>query len=215
MIRVWWMMKSWNPFNCLWVTWAAWRPLHVRKSYLLFLHKQHKRPSRLSVLQCCYNLLQSVVMPAGTENPRLSYGTSSKTEPPKPVQPSLNKMLQDLKLSDKQELFFMQLPDCMPVSGSAHSSDSSTLADRRKVDLHGQVSKRNLSLSVSLAYVYNRKCMLYIIPKISIYYSFPVKVLVIRLSETYLITCLRLVLGFNCLGEHRSGCETVLVIHFN
>lgn len=118
------------------------------RSYLLFLHIFHlqpKLPFRLTVLQCCYNLLQSVVMSAGTENPRQSYGTSSKTEPPKPVQPSLNKMLQDLKLSDKQELFFMQLPDCMPASGSAHSSDSSTLADRRKVHLHGQVSKRNLS----------------------------------------------------------------------
>lgn len=118
-------------------------------------------------------------MSAGTENLRLSYGTSSKMEPPKPVQPSLNKMLHDLKLSDKQELFFMQLPDCMPASGSAHSSDSSTLADRRKVHLHGQVSKRNLGLSVSLAYVYNRKCMFYIIPKIYIYYSFTVKILVI------------------------------------
>lgn len=154
------------------------------RSHLLFLHKQHKQPSRLTDLQCCYNLLQSVVMSAGTENPRLSYGTSSKTEPPKPVQPSLNKMLQDLKLSDKQELFFMQLPDCMPASGSAQSSDSSTLADRRKVHLHGQVSKRNLSLSVSLAYVCNRKCMLYIIPKIYIYCCFTVKILVIRLSET-------------------------------
>lgn len=92
-----------------------------------------------------------VVMSAGT---RLSYGTSSKTESAKPVQPSLDKMLQDLKLSDKQELFFMQLPDCMPASGSAHNSDSSTVADRRNVHLHGEVSNRNLSLSVSLAYVY-------------------------------------------------------------
>lgn len=165
----------------------------------------------MTVLQCCYNLLQ-IVMSAGTENSRLSYGTSSKTEPPKPVQPSLNKMLQDLKLSDKQELFFMQLPDCMPARGSAHSSVSSTLADRGKVHLYEQVSKRNLSLSVSLAYVYNRKCMLYIIPKIYIYYSFTVKILVMRLSETYCITCLRLALGFNCI-EHRPGC--VIVIHFN
>lgn len=123
----------------------------------LFLHKQHKWPSRLTVLQWFYNLFQSVVMSAGTENPRPSCSTSSKTELPKPVQPSLNKLLQDLKLSDKQELFFMQLPDCMPASGSAHSSDSSTLADRRKVHLHGQVSKRNLSLSVSLTYSGMRK----------------------------------------------------------
>lgn len=94
---------------------------------------------------------------AGTENLRPSCSTWSKTDLPKPVQPSLIKMLQDLKLSDRQELFFMQLPDCMPANVSAHSTDSSlgsTTADRRTVHLH-KVSNRNFCLSVSLAYIYN------------------------------------------------------------
>ncbi|XP_029697342.1 DNA-directed RNA polymerase III subunit RPC4 isoform X3 [Takifugu rubripes] len=100
---------------------------------------------RLKPIQLPLGHLSSLktTMTSGTEKPCQSYGTLSKTEPPKPVQPSLNKMLQDLKLSDKQELFFMQLPDCMPASGSAHSSNSSTLADRRKVHLHGQVAKKD------------------------------------------------------------------------
>lgn len=97
-------------------------------------------------------------MLAGTENLRPSCSAWSNTEVPKPGQPSLIEMLQDLKMSDRQELFFMQLPDCMPANVSAHSTDSSlgsTTADRRTVHLHRQVSNRNFSLSVSLAYVYN------------------------------------------------------------
>uniref|UniRef100_UPI0037E923DD DNA-directed RNA polymerase III subunit RPC4 n=1 Tax=Semicossyphus pulcher TaxID=241346 RepID=UPI0037E923DD len=36
------------------------------------------------------------------------------TELPKQEQPSLAELLQDLSLSGREELFFMQLPDCMP-----------------------------------------------------------------------------------------------------
>ncbi|CAJ1080589.1 DNA-directed RNA polymerase III subunit RPC4 [Xyrichtys novacula] len=63
-----------------------------------------------------------------SENPPLfrppSFGAQSRVshmtaEPPKQDQPSLAELLQDLSLSGREELFFMQLPDCMPgkVSG--------------------------------------------------------------------------------------------------
>lgn len=35
-------------------------------------------------------------------------------------QPSLVDLLSDLRLSDQEELFFMQLPDCMPIKTSGH-----------------------------------------------------------------------------------------------
>lgn len=38
----------------------------------------------------------------------------NRTDLPKAEQPSLVEVLQDLSLSDREELFFMQLPDCMP-----------------------------------------------------------------------------------------------------
>ncbi|XP_058477360.1 DNA-directed RNA polymerase III subunit RPC4 isoform X2 [Solea solea] len=38
----------------------------------------------------------------------------SRTELPKPEQPPLVDLLQDLSLSGRDELFFMQLPDCIP-----------------------------------------------------------------------------------------------------
>ncbi|XP_037611212.1 DNA-directed RNA polymerase III subunit RPC4 [Sebastes umbrosus] len=41
---------------------------------------------------------------------------SSRTELPKPEQPSVVELLQDLSLSGREELFFMQLPDSMPGS---------------------------------------------------------------------------------------------------
>ncbi|XP_045925351.1 DNA-directed RNA polymerase III subunit RPC4 [Micropterus dolomieu] len=55
---------------------------------------------------------------------RPSCGAQSKaghcrTELPKPEQPSLVEVLQDLRLSGREELFFMQLPDCMPSRASA------------------------------------------------------------------------------------------------
>ncbi|KAM7382229.1 hypothetical protein PAMA_012880 [Pampus argenteus] len=42
----------------------------------------------------------------------------SKTQLPKSEQPSLVELLQDLSLSGREELFFMQLPDCMPGKAS-------------------------------------------------------------------------------------------------
>lgn len=88
----------------------------------------------------------------GTENSCPSCGTWSKAELPKPVQPSLVEMLQDLKLSERQELFFMQLPDCMPGRVSAQSADSllaSPTADRRIEHLHGQVSNSDLCMLIT------------------------------------------------------------------
>ncbi|KAF0025020.1 hypothetical protein F2P81_021901 [Scophthalmus maximus] len=41
-----------------------------------------------------------------------------RTEVPKPEEPSLVNLLQDLSLSGEEELFFMQLPDCMPGRAS-------------------------------------------------------------------------------------------------
>ncbi|XP_019938829.2 DNA-directed RNA polymerase III subunit RPC4 isoform X3 [Paralichthys olivaceus] len=42
----------------------------------------------------------------------------SRTEVPKQEQPSLVELLQDLRLSGREEFFFMQLPDCMPGQAS-------------------------------------------------------------------------------------------------
>ncbi|XP_041672391.1 DNA-directed RNA polymerase III subunit RPC4 [Cheilinus undulatus] len=44
-------------------------------------------------------------------------------EPPKQEQPSLAELLQDLSMSGREELFFMQLPDCMPGRASAQKVD--------------------------------------------------------------------------------------------
>ncbi|KAM3591884.1 uncharacterized protein V6R79_008986 [Siganus canaliculatus] len=38
-------------------------------------------------------------------------------------QPSLVEVLQDLRLEDREELFFMQLPDCLPAAASAQKVD--------------------------------------------------------------------------------------------
>lgn len=107
------------------------------------------------MLKFVFNVL--LVVSAGTENPHPSCGTWSKAEPPKPVQPSLVEMLQDLKLSDRQELFFMQLPDCMPGGVAAESTDSllgSPTADRRTGNLHGQVSNSDLCMFITCFTVY-------------------------------------------------------------
>ncbi|KAG8008884.1 DNA-directed RNA polymerase III subunit RPC4 [Nibea albiflora] len=48
----------------------------------------------------------------------------SRTEQPKPDQPSLVEVLQDLSLSGREELFFMQLPDCMPGRTSGQKVDA-------------------------------------------------------------------------------------------
>ncbi|XP_026171461.1 DNA-directed RNA polymerase III subunit RPC4 [Mastacembelus armatus] len=47
----------------------------------------------------------------------------SKTELPKPEQPRLVDLLQDLSLSGREELFFMQLPDCMPCRVSEQKAN--------------------------------------------------------------------------------------------
>ncbi|XP_041818451.1 DNA-directed RNA polymerase III subunit RPC4 isoform X2 [Chelmon rostratus] len=56
----------------------------------------------------------------------------SRTEMPQPEQPSLVEVLQDLHLSGREELFFMQLPDCMPgrVSGQEANPTHGSTADR-------------------------------------------------------------------------------------
>ncbi|XP_040923273.1 DNA-directed RNA polymerase III subunit RPC4 isoform X2 [Toxotes jaculatrix] len=46
---------------------------------------------------------------------------SAGTELPKPGHPSLVDLLQDLSLSGREELFFMQLPDCMPGRASGQT----------------------------------------------------------------------------------------------
>lgn len=102
------------------------------------------------MLKIVFNVLLAVS--AGAENPHPSRGTQSEAEPPKPAQPSLVKMLQDLRLSDQQELFFMQLPDCMPVRVSTPSTESSLgspTADRRAAHLHGQVSNCDLCMFIT------------------------------------------------------------------
>ncbi|XP_042252920.1 DNA-directed RNA polymerase III subunit RPC4 isoform X1 [Thunnus maccoyii] len=67
-----------------------------------------------------------------TENPPLfrppSWGAQgraghSSTQLPKEGQPSLVELLQDLSLSGREELFFMQLPDCMPARASAQKAN--------------------------------------------------------------------------------------------
>ncbi|KAM9336319.1 DNA-directed RNA polymerase III subunit RPC4 [Symphorus nematophorus] len=52
-----------------------------------------------------------------------SCGAQSRTELPKAEQPSLVEVLQELRLSGREELFFMQLPDCMPGRTSAERVD--------------------------------------------------------------------------------------------
>ncbi|CAK6966740.1 DNA-directed RNA polymerase III subunit RPC4 [Scomber scombrus] len=61
------------------------------------------------------------------ENPPLfrppSRGAQGRTQLPKPEQPSLVDLLQDLSLSGREELFFMQLPDCMPGRASGQKAN--------------------------------------------------------------------------------------------
>ena len=73
---------------------------------------------------------------------------------PKPEQLSLVKLLQDLSLSGREELFFIQLPDCMPGKASGlkvdhtHRSTSEKLSkkegkseDKMTAHLQSQVSQ--------------------------------------------------------------------------
>ncbi|KAG7226550.1 hypothetical protein INR49_003707 [Caranx melampygus] len=50
-------------------------------------------------------------------------GGPSRTDFPKQEQLSLVDLLQDLSLSGREELFFMQLPDCMPCRASEQNPD--------------------------------------------------------------------------------------------
>ncbi|XP_028331998.1 DNA-directed RNA polymerase III subunit RPC4 isoform X3 [Gouania willdenowi] len=61
----------------------------------------------------------------------------SRTEPPTPAQPSLAELFHDLSLSAGEQLFFMQLPDCLPGMASGqkvHPTPPSTAetAGRKK-----------------------------------------------------------------------------------
>ncbi|XP_039978742.1 DNA-directed RNA polymerase III subunit RPC4 [Xiphias gladius] len=47
----------------------------------------------------------------------------SRTELPKPEQPSLVDLLRDLSLTGREQLFFIQLPDCMPGRASGQNVD--------------------------------------------------------------------------------------------
>lgn len=64
---------------------------------------------------------------AGAERPTAfrpqSCAGTSRTERLKSEQPSLVELLQDLSLSGREELFFMQLPDCMPGRASGAKVD--------------------------------------------------------------------------------------------
>lgn len=74
-----------------------------------------------------------LVMLAGPDNPSLfrppscgaqaKTGRHSRTEVFKPDQPTLAELLHDLSLSSTEELFFMQLPDCMPGKMSGPKVD--------------------------------------------------------------------------------------------
>lgn len=117
----------------------------------------------VAVLSCVE--VFAFAMLAGPENPplfrTLSHGAQSRaggrrTELPRPEQPSLVEVLQDLSLSGREELFFMQLPDCMPGRASGQKVDpaqgptAEKLAkkegkpeDKRPAHLQAQVSQQN------------------------------------------------------------------------
>lgn len=74
-------------------------------------------------LPLCQTLTASTACP---ENPPpFRPPGHSRTERPKPEQPSVVELLQDLSLSGREELFFMQLPDSMPGRESAQKVDPS------------------------------------------------------------------------------------------
>lgn len=57
---------------------------------------------------------------AGSENP----AGHNRTDLSKPEQPVLVELLQELSLSCREEIFFMQLPDCMPGRACAQADHS-------------------------------------------------------------------------------------------
>lgn len=66
--------------------------------------------------------ITAVVMLAGPKSSP-SCGAQSRAGHSRTEQPSLVEILQDLRLSDKEELFLMQLPDCMPSRVSQRKID--------------------------------------------------------------------------------------------
>ncbi|XP_020506957.1 DNA-directed RNA polymerase III subunit RPC4 [Labrus bergylta] len=81
-------------------------------------------------LPLCQSVISSSTCP---ENPPLfrpppcraqSRSARLAAEFPKQEQPPLAELLQDLSLSGREELFFMQLPDCMPGRASGQKGDS-------------------------------------------------------------------------------------------
>ncbi|XP_077407369.1 DNA-directed RNA polymerase III subunit RPC4-like isoform X2 [Vanacampus margaritifer] len=63
-------------------------------------------------------------------------------------QPSLVEILQGLCLSGKEELFFMQLPDCMPVRAQKADSNPEARIEKVAKDKKPQLGKSQESLSV-------------------------------------------------------------------
>lgn len=89
------------------------------------------KPIHLPLSQFSFTKTQTLTT-ACPENPPLfrpppcgaqSRAGHSRTDLPKPEQPSLVEVLQDLSLSGREELFFMQLPDCMPCRTSGQKVD--------------------------------------------------------------------------------------------
>ncbi|XP_067366326.1 DNA-directed RNA polymerase III subunit RPC4 [Channa argus] len=72
------------------------------------------KPIQLPLCQSnSFSKSQTLTTTTCPENPGGRAG-HSRTELPKPDQPILVELLQELSLSGQEELFFMQLPDCMP-----------------------------------------------------------------------------------------------------
>lgn len=65
-------------------------------------------------------------MLAGQEN------APGRKELSKPEQPSLVEMLRELSLSGRGELFFMQLPDCMPGKASGQGPNTAERPARKE-----------------------------------------------------------------------------------
>ncbi|XP_006801697.1 DNA-directed RNA polymerase III subunit RPC4 [Neolamprologus brichardi] len=82
------------------------------------------KPIQLPLCQSSSHTLTSRTRPERPTvfRPQSCAGTS-RTERPKSEQPSLVELLQDLSLSGREELFFMQLPDCMPGRASGAKVD--------------------------------------------------------------------------------------------
>ncbi|XP_029312647.1 DNA-directed RNA polymerase III subunit RPC4 [Cottoperca gobio] len=79
---------------------------------------------------CQSNKSQTLTTSTCLENPPVfrppsCRAGSSRTDLPKPEQPSVVELLQDLSLSGREELFFMQLPDSMPGRATGQKVDPS------------------------------------------------------------------------------------------